>query len=735
MRTVAVIVLLAALGTRRVEAQATTSTVAVTTTTSSTTTTLPPTPPSTLCTCNASNGCEVKKGTYPINPGSNLNFGTCALTIDGGATIQLTTGAGAPVAIEAASLTMGPNAQLLGAPSALAPDDGGVISITVTGAIFLDIGAAIVVNAQDAGGSEIDLTAGGTITLSGKPGAPGLSAQALSTNGDGGTISIVAGGDVTIDSLVSAASGQQGGGGNIWISTTNAKVTVNAPLDASGGEFDGGCIDVESDLDLVTASTAKLSVDGGGLSGSGGLIMLDSNVHGGVTIGGPISGKAAGSNQNSAEGGGDGGELDSFTNNGPVTVNAPVTLPGGTGGGGGGTVDIEPIGGDLIVNTPLSLPGSGSGSCGGSVTLGVPGTTNVTLSSAPIDVSSDSCGGGGVSLSADAMATVPGEINADSNGTTVGGGLVMLTAETLTVGGKVHANGGGGEVNLQACNLTLSPSGQTVATGPNGFNLLQASGPMEIDGTMTATQANTLDYLDPAHLPAVHSSSISPAAVVVPDNPAVPPLCPGQTTTTTTITTTSSTLPVTTTTTVPPLTSSTTTSTSTTRPPTTSTTTSTSTTRPPTTTTTTSTTSTTRPTTTTSTTTVQPSSTSTTTTSVTSSTTTTTPDCTDESLQGFDAVDCHLDLLASLIAQQSFDTFGDRRVAQSLVAHIGKARGLVDAARPGNEAKRDLRLALRQMHTIKRALMRKIKNGETPSDLALTLSTLVDQTLAEIAQL
>ena len=664
----------------------------------------------------------MRKGTYPINAGSDLNFGTCALTIDGGATLQLTTGVGAPVTIEAASLTMGPNAQILGAPSSLAPNDGGTVSITVTGAILLDAGAAIVVDAQDAGASEIDLTAGGTVTLAGKPGNTILSARASSTDGDGGTINIDAGGDVTIDAALSAASGQQGGGGTIWIGTTNAKVTVNAPLDASGGEFDGGCIDIESDLDLATASVAKLSVDGGGLSGSGGQIILDSNVQGAVTIEGPISGKAAGSNQNSSEGGGDGGELDSFTTNGSVTVDAPVTLPGGTGGGGGGTVDIEPTGGDLLVNAPLSLPGSGMGNCGGTATLGVSGTTNVSLPSAPIDVSSDSCGGGSVFLSADAVATVPGEINADSNGTPVGGGLIILTAETLTVGGKVHANGGGGEVNLQACNLTLSAGGQTLATGPNGFNLLQASGPMEIDGTMTAAQVNTLDYLDPAHLPVVHSSSISPAAMVVTDNPPVPPLCPGQVTaTTTTLAVTTTTMVQHTTTTT---TSTTTTSTSTTRPPTTSsTTTSTSTTRPPTTTTTTSTT-----------TTVQPS-TSTTTTPVTTSTTTTTPDCTEESLQGFDAVDCHIDLLASLIAEQPSDTFGDRRVTQAILAHIGKARGLVDAARAEISAGRELRLAVRQLRTIRRGLARKAKSGETPADLALTLSTLVDQTIEEIGNL
>ena len=41
---------------------------------------------------------------------------------------------------------------------------------------------------------------------------------------------------------------------------------------------------------------------------------------------------------------------------------------------------------------------------------------------------------------------------------------------------------------------------------------------------------------------------------------------------------------------------------------------------------------------------------------VSTSTTTTTPDCSEEPLQGFDAVDCDLDLLASIIAQQPSDT-------------------------------------------------------------------------------
>jgi hypothetical protein len=511
-------------------AGATTTTTVVTTIT---TTTLPPTPPSALCTCQ-SGVCEVVAGSYAVNPGSVLAFGTCALTIDSGATIQLTTAG--PAVIEAPGLTMNPNAVIRGAPATQAPNDGGSIFINVSGDILLAAGATINVDAQDAAASEIDLTAGATITLEGGADATALSANAGAADGGGGTINLMASGNVSIGASLSAAGGPMGAGGSILITTNNAKVTVNAPLDASGGELDGGSIDVESDLDLVTTSAAKLVVDGGGSAGSGGQITLISNVQGSVTIGGPISGNAGGSDQ--------GGELDSSTNAGSITLNAGVDLSGGAGGGAGGTVDLEPAG-DLIVNAALNLAGHGVGSCGGSATLGSD-SGNVMLSSNPIDVSGDSCGMGQVVVTATETAVAPGEIIADSNGTTAGGGMIQLTAATLKVGGTLHANGGGGEVNLQACSLTLTATGQAGATGPNGFNLLQASGPMEIDGTLTATTANTLDYLDPAEPPVVHSNSIVPPAVIVLNTPPVPSLCSSETPTTT------STLAVTTTTMAPP---------------------------------------------------------------------------------------------------------------------------------------------------------------------------------------
>jgi hypothetical protein len=484
------------------------------------TTTLPPTPASTLCSCGSDDVCEVTAGTYPVNPGSDLNFGTCALVIDSGVTIQLTSSAGPAVTIEAGSLHMNPGSQILGAPATQAPDDGGDVSIAVTGDLLLDPGSSIDVDAQNAGTSEINLSAGGAIKLSGSPGATMLSASALDAGGDGGNINATASGIVTIDGAIAATGGTEGAGGNVSVTTRKTPLTVTAPIDASGGAYGGGSIDLEPDLDLTTTETATLAVNGGdGPAGGGGLLLLNANVSGAVTLGGAMSARAVG---------GRGGELDSSSGNGPITVGADVDLRGDIGGG---TLDIEPTG-DLAVNGALLLAGSAPGGCGGQATLGASGTGTVTLSDDPIDASGNACGGR-VIVNADSTVSAAGEVNADDTGVSGAGGLISITATTITVSGTLHANGGG-EVHLQACTLTLEPSGQVLATGPGGFTLFQASGPMEIDGTLVAESTNTLDYLDPAHLPVVNSVSISPDADIVENDPPVSPLCPGQVTTTTT---------------------------------------------------------------------------------------------------------------------------------------------------------------------------------------------------------
>ena len=128
---------------------------------------LPPTPASTLCTCGSSNVCEVTAGSYPVNPGSDTQLRNLRPGLDSGAAIQLTSSAGAGVTIEADSLRMDPGSQVPGRTAAQAPDDGGYVAITVTGDLLLDAGAGIDVDAQNAGTSEINLSAGGAIPARG----------------------------------------------------------------------------------------------------------------------------------------------------------------------------------------------------------------------------------------------------------------------------------------------------------------------------------------------------------------------------------------------------------------------------------------------------------------------------------------------------------------------------------------------------------------------------------------
>ena len=168
-----------------------------------------------------------------------------------------------------------------------------------------------------------------------------LSASALDAGGDGGNINATASGTVSIDGAIAATGGAQGAGGNVSVTTRKTPLTVTAPIDASGGVYGGGSIDLEPDLDLTTTATATLTVNGGGgPAGGGGLLLLNANVSGAVTLGGAMSARAVG---------GRGGELDSSSQNGSITLGADVDLRGDIAGG---TADIEPTG-DLAVNGAL----------------------------------------------------------------------------------------------------------------------------------------------------------------------------------------------------------------------------------------------------------------------------------------------------------------------------------------------------------------------------------------------
>jgi hypothetical protein len=337
-----------------------------------------------------------------------------------------------------------------------------------------------------------------------------------------------------------------------------------------------------------------------------------------------------------------------------------------------------------------------------------------------------------VVVNAASMVTATGEVNADNAGNPDAAGLISLTAATVSVSGTLHANGGG-EVDLQACNLTLEPSGEVLATGSGGFTLLQASGPMEVDGTLTAGTSNTLDYLDPTNPPVVTSTSISPDPDVVENDPLVPPLCPGQTTTTT----------------PPPTTSTTTTSTSTTTPESSTTSSSSSTTTSSTTATTSTTTA--PPSTTTSTT--EPGTTTSTTSSTTVPTTTTTsttlatcspPGCDDRGpcmpgtcvdgtcqyvpVTGVACATVTVGDMQSLLDGAAPDAFKNRSMRRKLTGRLRHVTTLIDdAGREEAREPRATRRAVRALTSLVRLLDRSATHERIDAGLATALQNLATE--------
>jgi hypothetical protein len=527
MRTAALLALtLTAFGPAGASATTTTVTTTVTTSTS-TTTTLPPTPVTAVCPLGQ-DPCLVTSA-VTINPGSTLDFGTRALVVTPQGSLDIGSGL---VKVLAGSLDIEPKGAILG-------NGGGWIIVTTTGAIVVEKGTGTrpakgtIDMSSSGGGGEIDLTAGDTahpadITIAGILNANG----AGDPNADGGTINITANnGNVTITSDggdVSVTSGNLGSGGCMDLESPAGGIQVTNLLDAGGGDFDGGEIDMDAHLDITLG---PLNV-GATATGNGGIIdiMADGN----IVANGPISGQGSGTGGN----GGDGASV-CLIATGSLQLNAPILTSSGDGGTGG-CPDIEATNGSLLLAAPIDAHGVGTAGCGGDVTF-VSGTdTTMTPAMTLTDLSGGpQCGGGALDSSAGGTINVSGEINADHDS-----GLIGIVAPTIVVnaGANLHSDVGptenGGEVNLfghQA--LTIAAGAQLSSAGPGGLNLLQTCGTMNVQakvsaiaGVPTPLGQNDVQYWQT--IPVVNAANFNPAPVIT---GALAACAPPATTTTATV--------------------------------------------------------------------------------------------------------------------------------------------------------------------------------------------------------
>ncbi|HKA29714.1 MAG TPA: hypothetical protein VKH82_10080 [Candidatus Binatia bacterium] len=661
--------------------------------------------------CGGTQLCAAGAGDCTIASSCTITVPAGGLTIDLGArklvlTKTLTVQGAAVLTINAGSL-------LVDGGSIIAPGAsgiGGSLSILAATSMTFQNDALVDVSAGVAGGI-VDLEAlNGDLNYSGR-----IKANGTTRDGDGGAVSLSATGNMTVaGGTVDASGGDRAGGGFIDIEVTNGSLLVSSTLSAPGG--DGGDLILVGGTSLQTTASADIDVSASGDAGSGGSIDLSAS--GDLSIAGNADGTGAVSADPTFSDGGDGADYYLTSDTGSITVTGQADMSAASGGSGG-QIDFE-AGLDLTVLKPMATMSTGADGVGGDVTFFAGRNLSVPQ---PVNASGGTGSGGTTDVEAGANADVAGQLVVDG---TLVAGQNFLSGCTVTV----------------ESNALLSAQGPSAGMAGAAMNIVQAGSAMTIAGTLKAGDQNLLTYRQPP-APVTTGATIVPAPTIQQD-PNIPccVACPVTTTTSTTtsLPTTSTTSSTSTTAVVPTTTSSTTTSstsTTTIHTTTTSTTTSSSTSTTASSTTTTSTSTTTSTTETSTTTTAAPTtSTSTTTTPASSSTTTTlSGDCTEQPLEGLDAVDCRIDVLSTAIGDESPDEFGGPRKTHAQIQRLDNARDLVNAARQGTKVRTKLRLAIRQLRTLNRALQKTINTGKTPPDVGAFLSARVSEALAELETL
>jgi hypothetical protein len=573
------------------------------------------------------------------------------------------------------------------------------------------------INAKGTGG------AGGTVSLDGLNGVT-LEAGSqidVAANSFGGIVSL--GSDLGAV-VMNGALKAHGNGGGFAIIFGETGVTIGgAGIDCSGGVDGGGSIEAISSGDIVVSG--KLNVDG---EGFGGDINLDA--------GGSIATQGDGLIDLRGRGDAGSGGVVLLTAGGSATVGAGIDGYGSSGefgDGDGGEVEVSGEDGDVALNAKIDLRGGGNDGYGGVLTVDAGGAAQITGQVLAVGKANGQGLGGEIDISAGTTLGLAGSI--DARGGVVGGFIIASAGGAATVTGSLLASGtpapaaDGGVIVVTACSISVPQGGVITNLGAGdplrGINRLQASSTMTIGGTISAGIDNFLEWLTvpPGFLP---TQTITPAPQQ-PQNLALEcctESCPSSTTTSTTsttvvtTTTTTSTIPeTTTTTTVDPTTTTTTTtldtSTTTTTLDTTTTTVD-STTLPPSTSTSTTTTTTTAPPTTT--------------------TTTLPPECIDQPLVGYDAVDCRLDTIDEVLAGETVDTLGGKRLAKRIANAVTKARTAMTTARTGRKVVPNLRRANKQLRVFQKSVTSAQKKG-LPADVGASLMSLATGATSEIGVL
>jgi hypothetical protein len=312
---------------------------------------------------------------------------------------------------------------------------------------------------------------------------------------------------------VSATGGPDGTGGAVSVSAVG-RVDVFAAIDATGGE--GGKVTIDAGGDAVVA---RVVADANGDIGTGGTVQIRGA--GGVTLNDIV--RANGSPGEDGDFGGDGGTITVEALGGDLTVVAGLAAESAPPDGAGGTMSLTAAG--IVASqatAPLSVRGNGGDSAGGEATVAAGSDAQL---GANVDATGGD-DGGTIEVTAGRHAVAGKRLDASARNAGGFGGAVTITAGTdgtdgpgdVTFADLVDASGGGcsaadgcgsaGTVDVEGCDVTLGATGQVLARADwAGFitgiarELLTVQGPVDASRTTGAGTDGAVDLRHPTRRP------------------------------------------------------------------------------------------------------------------------------------------------------------------------------------------------------------------------------------------
>jgi len=370
------------------------------------------------------------------------------------------------------------------------------------------------IRADGYAGGEILISAAGDITIN-----KSINAEATNVDEDGGIIDLESGkGTIWINDEVKAVGGGLSTGGEICI-TASEDIVTTAAIDATGGDFDGGYIEIDAGNDvLLSGDLAVSSING---EGYGGEIL----VYAGRDLIFSGTGRYHSNGHMSSETfGGDGGDQGyTALRNIAVGPDALFECEGARPDGSGGAIELL-ADGTMTFQGEIRARSRGDEGSGGAIDLTSEGVMLVDEMSR-IDASGGEFGGGNIDFYGGSDMTLAGTL--DSLGASGGAaGTIYADSDgTLDVDGSITVNGTpdgaiNGSVDLTACRININNGSLIDNRGGLGTNSLTGRERVSIlpNGQLQneVSGTNTIYYRDPNKAPVI-DGVVSPAPLLILD--------------------------------------------------------------------------------------------------------------------------------------------------------------------------------------------------------------------------